>query len=72
VLAIGAIYHKHKSFLKQSIRKARTDESYIVACGLLRKEGYDITFARFMTIGIPFTLAAVLPAYLFIWLVRGM
>jgi len=43
----------------------------IVACGLLKKEGYSVTFSQFMRIGIPFTLAAVIPAYLFVWFVWG-
>ncbi|MDD5505428.1 MAG: SLC13 family permease [Candidatus Omnitrophica bacterium] len=41
----------------------------IVACGLLKKEGYPVKFADFMKIGIPFTLAAVTAAYLFVWFV---
>ncbi len=41
----------------------------IVACGLLKKEGYQIRFKDFMRIGIPFTLAAVIIAYLFVWFV---
>jgi len=41
----------------------------IVACGLLKKEGYEIGFKSFMKIGIPFTFAAVTVAYLFVWLV---
>ncbi|MFQ3675915.1 MAG: SLC13 family permease, partial [Endomicrobiia bacterium] len=41
----------------------------IVACGLLKKEGYDITFKEFAKIGIPFTFAAVSVAYLFVWFV---
>ncbi|MDP2924412.1 MAG: SLC13 family permease [Candidatus Omnitrophota bacterium] len=41
----------------------------IVACGLLKKEGYTIKFKDFMKIGLPFTFAAVTTAYLFIWLV---
>jgi len=43
----------------------------IVACGLLRKEGCEVRFGEFMRIGIPFTLAAVVPAYLFVWWVWG-
>jgi len=39
----------------------------IVACGLLKKEGYPVKFSDFMKIGIPFTLVAVSAAYLFIW-----
>lgn len=41
----------------------------IVACSLLKKEGYTVRFFDFVRIGLPFTLAAVLAAYLFIWLV---
>lgn len=41
----------------------------IVACGLLKKEGYAVSFKEFAKVGIPFTLAAVLPASLFIWLI---
>ncbi|MDD2752066.1 MAG: SLC13 family permease [Candidatus Omnitrophica bacterium] len=41
----------------------------IVACGILKKEGYKVSFKEFMRIGVPFTLAAVLTAYLFIWFI---
>ncbi len=41
----------------------------IVACGILKKEGYEVRFKDFMKIGIPFTLAAVAAAYLFVWFV---
>jgi len=41
----------------------------IVACGLLKREGYVVRFRDFLKIGFPFTLAAVLAAYLFIWYV---
>ena len=41
----------------------------IVACGLLKKEGYEVKFSEFMKIGIPFTIAAVGTAYLFIWFI---
>lgn len=41
----------------------------ITATGLLKKEGYEISFADFAKIGIPFTLIAVLTGYLFIWFV---
>jgi Na+/H+ antiporter NhaD/arsenite permease-like protein len=39
----------------------------IVACGILKKEGHPVKFSEFMKIGIPFTLAAVSAAYLFVW-----
>ena len=41
----------------------------IVACGLLKKEGISVKFKDFMKIGIPFTIAAVGAAYLFIWFI---
>lgn len=41
----------------------------IVACGLLKKEGYTVRFGEFAKMGIPFTVAAVGAAYLFIWFV---
>ena len=41
----------------------------IVACGLLKKEGYAIKFLDFFKIGFPFTIAALSAAYIFIWLV---
>jgi len=43
----------------------------IVACGLLKKEGYKVTFKDFMKIGLPFTLVAVSAGYLFVWFVWG-
>ncbi|MBI5555263.1 MAG: TRAP transporter large permease subunit [Elusimicrobia bacterium] len=41
----------------------------IVACSLLKKEGYEVTFKEFAKMGLPFTLTAVTAAYLFIWFV---
>ena len=41
----------------------------IVACGLLKKEGYPVKFSAFMKIGVPFTFAAVGAAYLFVWFI---
>jgi Na+/H+ antiporter NhaD/arsenite permease-like protein len=41
----------------------------IVACGLLKKEGYPVSFSHFVKIGLPFTLAAVTAAYMFVWFI---
>ncbi|MBI4845628.1 MAG: TRAP transporter large permease subunit [Candidatus Omnitrophica bacterium] len=41
----------------------------IVACSLLKKEGYEVKFIDFVKIGLPFTLAAVSAAYVFVWLI---
>ena len=39
----------------------------IAGVGMLRKEGYEVSFFDFIRIGIPFTLAAVIGGYLFLW-----
>ena len=43
----------------------------ITGIGILRREGYDVKNGDFFKIGIPFTLAAIIPAYGFIWLLFG-
>ena len=43
----------------------------ITAIGILRKEGHTVENADFFKIGIPFTLAAIVPAYIYIWLIYG-
>ena len=40
----------------------------ITGIGILRKEGYEVKNGDFMSIGIPFTLAAVIPAYIYFWI----
>ena len=41
----------------------------IAAVGLLRKEGYQVSFTEFMRIGLPYTLVAVMTGYLYFWFV---
>jgi Na+/H+ antiporter NhaD/arsenite permease-like protein len=41
----------------------------VVAIGLLKKNGRHVGFGEFMRLGIPFTIAAVLPACIVVWLV---
>jgi len=43
----------------------------ITGIGILRKEGYEVKNSDFFKIGIPFTLAATIPAYIYIWFVYG-
>ena len=43
----------------------------ITGIGILRKEGYEVKNGDFFKIGIPFTLAAIIPAYIFIWVFFG-
>lgn len=43
----------------------------IAAIGILRREGYEVPNSDFFRIGIPFTLSAMIPAYLYIWMVYG-
>lgn len=40
----------------------------ITAVGLLRKNGYEVSFKEFMKIGVPYTLTAVCVGYLYFWL----
>lgn len=43
----------------------------ITGIGILRKAGYEVKNADFFKIGIPFTLAAIIPAYIYIWILYG-
>jgi len=43
----------------------------ITGIGILRKEGYEVKNGDFFKIGIPFTLAAIVPAYIFLWIFFG-
>ena len=43
----------------------------ITGIGILRKNGYEVKNKDFFKVGIPFTLAAIIPAYIYIWLVYG-
>ena len=43
----------------------------ITGIGILRKAGYEVKNSDFFKIGIPFTLAAIIPAYIYLWLFYG-
>ena len=43
----------------------------ITGIGILRREGYEVKNSDFFKIGIPFTFAAIIPAYIYIWLIYG-
>ena len=43
----------------------------ITGIGILRKEGHQVSNGDFFRIGIPFTLAAIVPAYVLIWVLFG-
>ena len=43
----------------------------ITGIGILRRNGHEVTNSDFFRIGIPFTLAAIVPAYILIWLLFG-
>lgn len=43
----------------------------ITGIGILRKEGHTVKNSDFFKIGIPFTLAAIIPAYIYLWLMYG-
>lgn len=40
----------------------------ITGIGILRKEGWEVKNTDFLKIGVPFTLAAVIPAYIYFWI----
>ena len=43
----------------------------IAGIGILRKEGHEVRNSDFFKIGIPFTMSAVIPAYIVLWLLFG-
>ena len=43
----------------------------ITGIGILRKSGYPVKNSDFLKIGIPFTLAAIIPAYFYNWIFFG-
>ena len=43
----------------------------IAGIGILRREGNEVSNADFFKIGIPFTLSAIVPAYILIWVLFG-
>ena len=43
----------------------------ITGIGILRKNGYEVKNSDFFKIGIPFTLAAIIPAYFYLWIFFG-
>ena len=43
----------------------------IAGIGILRKEGHEVQNSDFFKIGIPFTMAAVIPAYIVLWILYG-
>ncbi len=43
----------------------------ITGMGILKKSGYTVKNSDFFKIGIPFTIAAVVPAYVYIWIMYG-
>ena len=43
----------------------------ITGIGILRKNGHEVANADFFKIGIPFTLSAIIPAYILLWVLFG-
>ncbi len=43
----------------------------ITGIGILNKAGYEVKNSDFFKIGIPFTLAAIIPAYILLWVFFG-
>ena len=43
----------------------------ITGIGILNKAGYEVKNSDFFKIGIPFTLVAIIPAYIYVWILYG-
>lgn len=43
----------------------------VTGIGILRKEGCTVKNSDFFKIGIPFIMAAIIPAYIYLWLAFG-
>ena len=43
----------------------------ITGIGILRRNGHEVTNADFFKIGIPFPMAAIIPAYILVWVLFG-
>ena len=43
----------------------------VAGIGILKKHGYQVKNKDFLRIGVPFTLSAILPAYVLIWVFFG-
>ena len=43
----------------------------ITGIGILRKNGHEVSNSDFFKIGIPFTMAAIIPAYILVWVLFG-
>ena len=43
----------------------------ITGIGILRRDSHEVKTSDFCRIGIPFTLSAVIPAYIYLWLMYG-
>jgi Na+/H+ antiporter NhaD/arsenite permease-like protein len=41
----------------------------VVSVGILKRNGHEIHFGEFVKIGLPFTVAATLASYVFVWLI---
>lgn len=41
----------------------------VVSVGILKRNGYEISFGEFIKIGLPFTVAATFVSYLFVWFI---
>jgi len=56
-------------FVSHAWQNGKPDPRVLQFVDFLRKNGYQPTTKQFMQIGVPFTLIAVISAYIFIWLI---
>jgi len=70
ILLIAATYVLISAFI-DNIPYVATMIPVIAGIGILRKEGYEVANADFFKIDIPFTLFAIVPACILIWILFG-
>ena len=67
VLYFGLLVRRHPG---RQLHPHRASAN-ITGIGILRRDGHEVKTSDFCRIGIPFTLSAVIPAYIYLWLMYG-
>ena len=74
----GPGHRPHRPLLRAAVRRHPGRQLHpigasanITGIGILRRDGHEVKTSDFCRIGIPFTLSAVIPAYIYLWLMYG-
>ena len=71
IILFALTYVLMLTFSKYRPYIARISGLIFIFTGILRKEGHEVSNGDFFKIGIPFTMAAIVPAYILIWILFG-